>query len=81
MTVILGGTEHFIQDIRWELFFSPSPSSCSMASVFIIARITRIFTIFYLPWLLIRLWYRFSKVIRMIIDDCYFLSDQPFDAY
>ena len=52
-----------------------------MTSVFIIARITRIFTIFYLPWLLIRLWYRFSKVIRMTVDNWNFLIDEPFDAY
>ena len=75
------GTKHFIRDIHWELFFSPSPSSCSMASVLIIARITRIFTIFYLPRLLIGLWYRFSKVIRMIIDNWNFFTDEPFDAH
>ena len=64
------------------IIFSPSPSpSCSMTSVLIIARITRIFTIFYLPWPLIRLWNRFSKVIRMTIDNWNFLIDEPFDAY
>lgn len=52
-----------------------------MASVLIIARITRIFTIFYFPWLLVRLWNCFGKVIRMTIDNWNFLIDEPFDAY
>ena len=63
------------------IIFPPSPSSRSMASVLIIARITRIFSIFYLPWLLIRLWNRFGKVITMTIDNRNFLIDEPFDAY
>ena len=63
------------------IIFSPSPSSRSMASVLIIARITRIFTIFYLPWLLVRLWNRFGKVITMTIDNRNFLIDEPFDTY
>ena len=52
-----------------------------MTIVAFIPRATRIFTVSYLSRPLVVLWYRFTKVIRMIIDNWNFFTDEPFDTY
>lgn len=52
-----------------------------MSIVAFIPRTTRVLAVPYLPRPLVGLWYRFTKVIRMIIDNWNFFTDEPFDAY